>query len=129
MTGMGIKSDKKKNKSERHIIGPIIGLIVLALICYWQYITILDNDVEVNWVAYVISTACVPLAAILWSILGIGGLLTACFYTNAENYAAGNITGEQYAMRDFVRDDLERKYRKEYDDALAELDNNDEDDD
>ena len=118
MTGMGIKSDKKKNKSERHIIGPIIGLIVLALICYWQYITILDNDVEVNWVAYVISTACVPLAAILWSILGIGGLLTA-----------GHITGEQYAMRDFVRDDLERKYRKEYDDALAELDNNDEDDD
>lgn len=50
-------------------------------------------------------------------------------YTNAENYAAGNITGEQYAMRDFVRDYLERKYRKEYDDALAELDNNDEDDD
>ena len=50
-------------------------------------------------------------------------------YTNAENYAAGNITGEQYAMRDFVRDDLESKYRKEYDDALAELDNNEEDDD
>lgn len=55
--------------------------------------------------------------------------LDGTLYTNAENYAAGNITGEQYAMRDFVRDDLERKYRKEYDDALAELDNNDEDDD
>ena len=45
VTGMRIKSDKKKNKSERHIIGPLIGLIMLALICYWQYITILDNDV------------------------------------------------------------------------------------
>lgn len=61
--------------------------------------------------------------------LGYRRALDGVLYTNAENYAAGNITGEQYAMRDFVRDDLERKYRKEYDDALAELDNNDEDDD
>ena len=61
--------------------------------------------------------------------LGYRRALAGALYTNAENYAAGNITGEQYAMRDFVRDYLERKYRKEYDDALAELDNNDEDDD
>lgn len=50
-------------------------------------------------------------------------------YTNQENYIAGNLSADEYAMRDFVRDDRERKYRKEYDDALAILEAEDDEDD
>ena len=49
-------------------------------------------------------------------------------YTNQENYIAGNLSADEYAMRDFVRDDIERKYREEYDDALARLEAEDDED-
>ena len=49
-------------------------------------------------------------------------------YTNQENYIAGNLSADEYAMRDFVRDDIERKYREEYGDALARLEAEDDED-
>lgn len=49
-------------------------------------------------------------------------------FTNQENYIAGNLSADEYAMRDFVRDDIERKYREEYDDALARLEAEDDED-
>lgn len=55
--------------------------------------------------------------------------LDDCLYTNQENYVAGNLSAGGYAMRDFVRDDFERKYRREYDDALAMLEAEDDEDD
>ena len=50
-------------------------------------------------------------------------------FTNQENYIAGNLSADEYAMRDFVRDDMERKYREKYDDALAMLEAEDNEDD
>ena len=43
-------------------------------------------------------------------------------YTNEENYLAGNLGDQEYARRKFLRDEAEEKYRKEYESALADLD-------
>lgn len=42
-------------------------------------------------------------------------------YTNEENYLAGNLDDQEYARRKFLRDEAEEKYRKEYEGALADL--------
>lgn len=43
-------------------------------------------------------------------------------YTNEENYLAGNLGEQEYARRKFLRDEKEDKYRKEYEDSLSALD-------
>lgn len=50
-------------------------------------------------------------------------------YTNQENYVAGNLSADEYAMRDFVRDELERKYREDYERVKDRLENDDDEDD
>ena len=49
-------------------------------------------------------------------------------YTNEENYLAGNLGEQEYARRKFLRDEKEDKYRREYEEALQNLDLEDEDD-
>ncbi len=50
-------------------------------------------------------------------------------YTNQENYVAGNLSADEYAMRDFVRDELERKYREDYERVKDHLENDEDEDD
>ena len=43
-------------------------------------------------------------------------------YTNEENYLAGNLGETEYARRKFLRDEAEDKLRKDYEDAVRNLD-------
>lgn len=47
-------------------------------------------------------------------------------YTNEENYLAGNLGTQEYSRRKFLRDEQADKYRKEYEDALRALDDEEE---
>lgn len=46
-------------------------------------------------------------------------------YTNEENYLAGNLGEQEYARRKFLRDEKEDKYRREYEESLSALDEDD----
>ena len=46
-------------------------------------------------------------------------------YTNEENYMAGNLGEQEYARRKFLRDEKEDKYRREYEEALRDLEDED----
>ena len=48
-------------------------------------------------------------------------------YTNEENYLAGNLGEQEYARRKFLRDEKEDKYRREYEESLGLLDDEDDD--
>lgn len=50
-------------------------------------------------------------------------------YTNQENNVAGNLSADEYAVRDFVRDELERKYREDYERVKDHLENDEDEDD
>ena len=56
----------------------------------------------------------------------LNALLDNNTYTNEENYLAGNLGTQEYSRRKFLRDEKADKYRKEYEDALSALDNEDE---
>lgn len=59
----------------------------------------------------------------------LNAFLDSNTYTNEENYLAGNLGEQEYARRKFLRDEKEDKYRREYEEALQNLDLEDEDDD
>ena len=46
-------------------------------------------------------------------------------YTNEENYLAGNLGEQEYARRKFLRDEKEEKYRREYQESLNALEDED----
>lgn len=56
----------------------------------------------------------------------LNALLDNNTYTNEENYLAGNLGTQEYSRRKFLRDEKADKYRKEYEDALSALDDEDE---
>ena len=56
----------------------------------------------------------------------LNALLDNNTYTNEENYLAGNLGTQEYSRRKFLRDEKEEKYRREYEEALSALDDEDE---
>ena len=46
-------------------------------------------------------------------------------YTNEENYLAGNLGEQEYARRKFLRDEKEDQYRREYEESLRALEDDD----
>lgn len=56
----------------------------------------------------------------------LNALLDNNTYTNEENYLAGNLGTQEYSRRKFLRDEKEEKYRREYEETLSALDDEDE---
>ena len=55
----------------------------------------------------------------------LNAFLDSNTYTNEENYLAGNLGEQEYARRKFLRDEKEDKYRREYEEALRDLEDED----
>lgn len=55
----------------------------------------------------------------------LNAFLDSNTYTNEENYLAGNLGEQEYARRKFLRDEKEDKYRREYEESLSALDEDD----
>ena len=55
----------------------------------------------------------------------LNAFLDSNTYTNEENYLAGNLGEQEYARRKFLRDEKEDKYRREYEEGLRDLEDED----
>ena len=55
----------------------------------------------------------------------LNAFLDSNTYTNEENYMAGNLGEQEYARRKFLRDEKEDKYRREYEEGLRDLEDED----
>lgn len=55
----------------------------------------------------------------------LNAFLDSNAYTNEENYLAGNLGEQEYARRKFLRDEKEDKYRREYEEGLRDLEDED----
>lgn len=55
----------------------------------------------------------------------LNAFLDSNTYTNEENYLAGNLGEREYARRKFLRDEKEDKYRREYEEGLRDLEDED----